>query len=112
MSHSTVGAGIPDSHVDLFRRALCAVLTTIGPDGTPQSSLVWVDYDGECARVNTTLERRKGRNIAVNPRVSLLIVDHFANIGEVQNIFDQHVTYNDLVDQKREISCRCQFGAQ
>ena len=75
MSHSTVGAGIPDSHVDLFRRALCAVLTTIGPDGTPQSSLVWVDYDGECARVNTTLERRKGRNMAANGRVSLLIVD-------------------------------------
>ena len=75
MSPSAVGASIPDTHLDLFQRALYAVLTTIGPDGSPQSSLVWVDYDGECARVNTTLERRKGRNMAVNPRVSLLIVD-------------------------------------
>jgi PPOX class probable F420-dependent enzyme len=45
------------------------------PDGQPQSSLVWVDYDGECALVNTTRQRRKGRNIEFNPRVSLLIVD-------------------------------------
>ena len=36
---------------------------------------MWVDYDGECARVNTTLERRKGRNLVANPRVSLLVVD-------------------------------------
>jgi len=75
MSRTTVGASIPGSHLDLFQRALCAVLTTIGPDGALQSSLVWVDYDGECARVNTTLERRKGRNMAASPRVSLMIVD-------------------------------------
>ena len=28
---------------------ICGVLTTMGPDGQPQSSLVWVDTDGECA---------------------------------------------------------------
>jgi PPOX class probable F420-dependent enzyme len=50
------------------------------PDGQPQSSLVWVDCDGECAMVNTTRERQKGRNIAANPRVSLLVVDP-ANTG-------------------------------
>jgi PPOX class probable F420-dependent enzyme len=45
------------------------------PDGQPQSSLVWADHDGECARVNTTLQRRKGRNLMANPKVSLLVVD-------------------------------------
>ena len=44
-------------------------------DGQPQSSLVWVDFDGECARVNTTLERQKGRNLLADPKVSLLVVD-------------------------------------
>jgi PPOX class probable F420-dependent enzyme len=34
-----------------------------------------VDFDGQCAVVNTTLERRKGRNMAANPKVSLLVVD-------------------------------------
>jgi PPOX class probable F420-dependent enzyme len=47
----------------------------MGANGQPQSSLVWVDYDGLCARANTTLERQKGRNLVTNPRVSLLIVD-------------------------------------
>ena len=75
MSSTTVGASVPDSHLDLFQRAVCGVLTTIGPDGMAQSSLVWVDYDGECACVNTTVERRKGRNMATNPHVSLLVVD-------------------------------------
>jgi len=66
---------IPASHLDLLLRPICAVLTTLGVDGQPQSSLVWVDYDGECARVNTTLERRKGNNMLRDPRVSLLVVD-------------------------------------
>ena len=66
---------IPESHRDLLQRPIHAVLTTMMPDGQPQSSLVWCDYDGECARVNTTRERQKGRNMRANPKVSLLIVD-------------------------------------
>ena len=66
---------IPASHLDLVTRPLCGVLTTMSGDGQPQSSLVWVDHDGECARINTTLERQKGRNLLVNPKVSLLVVD-------------------------------------
>jgi PPOX class probable F420-dependent enzyme len=66
---------IPASHRDLLTRPVCGVLTTMGGDGQPQSSLVWVDWDGACARVNTTLERQKGRNLLANPKVSLLVVD-------------------------------------
>ena len=66
---------IPDSHLDLLRRAISGVLTTIGRDGHPQSCLVWVDHDGEYARVNTTLDRLSGRNLQANPKLSLLVVD-------------------------------------
>jgi PPOX class probable F420-dependent enzyme len=66
---------IPASHLDLVTRPICGVLTTMGGDGQPQSSLVWIDHDGTCARVNTTLERQKGRNLLANPKVSLLVVD-------------------------------------
>jgi PPOX class probable F420-dependent enzyme len=66
---------IPPTHLDLLTRPIVGVLTTMMPDGQPQSSLVWVDFDGECARTNTTLERRKGRNMVADPRVSLLVVD-------------------------------------
>jgi len=66
---------IPASHIDLVTRPIHGVLTIMMPDGQPQSSLVWCDYDGECVRLNTTRERQKGRNMLANPRVSLLIVD-------------------------------------
>jgi PPOX class probable F420-dependent enzyme len=66
---------IPESHRDLLTRPIHGVLTTMMPDGQPQSSLVWCDEDGACARVNTTRERQKGKNMQANPKVSLLIVD-------------------------------------
>lgn len=66
---------IPNSHVDLFQNPVHGVLTTLMPDGMPQSSIVWVDYDGENVLINTTLERQKGRNMQVIPRVSVLVID-------------------------------------
>ncbi|HET7846024.1 MAG TPA: TIGR03618 family F420-dependent PPOX class oxidoreductase, partial [Acidimicrobiia bacterium] len=68
-------ATVPSTHLDLFTRPICGVLTTLGADGQPESSIVWVDHDGECATINTTLERRKGRNLVADTRVSLLVVD-------------------------------------
>ena len=72
---ATPDVAIPASHRDLLERPICAVLTTLGPSGQPESSLVWTDTDGAVARFNTTLERRKGRNLAARPRLSLLVVD-------------------------------------
>jgi len=66
---------VPADHLDLLTRPICGVFTSMGTDGQPQSSLVWVDFDGERARVNTTLERQKGLNVHGNPKVSLLVVD-------------------------------------
>jgi PPOX class probable F420-dependent enzyme len=66
---------IPDSHLDLFQTPVHGVLTTIMPNGMPQSSIIWVDYDGEHLLVNTTLERQKGRNMQTNPKVTILVID-------------------------------------
>jgi len=66
---------IPNTHLDLFQNPVHGVLTTMMPDGTPQSSIVWVDYDGECVLINTTLERQKGRNMQANPKVTVLVLD-------------------------------------
>lgn len=77
---TTPDVHIPDTHLDLVTLPICGVLTTLGPDGQPESSLVWLDFDGTCPRVNTTAERRKARNLAADPRCSLLVVDP-ANTG-------------------------------
>lgn len=75
MTTAQAAVPIPDSHRDLLTGPVHGVLTTMGPGGQPQSSLVWVDIDGDAAVINTTLERQKGRNMAANPKVSLLVVD-------------------------------------
>ncbi len=60
---------------DTARRALEGKyfwnLATINPDGSPQSSVVWVDVrDGKIV-VNTALGRKKPRNMEQNPKVAL-----------------------------------------
>jgi PPOX class probable F420-dependent enzyme len=66
---------IPDSHRDLLAQPIHGVLSTMMPDGQPQSSIVWTDYDGTYVLINTTRERQKGRNMCSNPKVALLVID-------------------------------------
>ncbi|HEX9387838.1 MAG TPA: PPOX class F420-dependent oxidoreductase [Anaerolineales bacterium] len=66
---------VPNTHIDLFQNPVHGVLTSMMPDGMPQSSIVWVDYDGECVLINTTLERQKGQNMQANPKVTVLVID-------------------------------------
>ena len=60
---------------ELARGAHFAALTTLMPDGTPQSNVVWVDSDGEHVLVNTEVHRQKFRNAERDPRVTVLIWD-------------------------------------
>ncbi len=66
---------IPASHLDLVTCPPVAALTTVTPDGYPQTSVVWCDFDGECVRVNTMRGFAKERNMRRNPRVTLLCFD-------------------------------------
>jgi PPOX class probable F420-dependent enzyme len=66
---------VPDSHCDLLTEPVHGVLSTLMPDGQPQSSIVWTDYNDEYVLINTTLERQKGKNMCANPCVSLLVID-------------------------------------
>ncbi len=66
---------IPESHRDLVECAPVAALTTVMPDGYPQTSVVWCDFDGESVRVNTMRGFQKERNMRRNPRVTLLCYD-------------------------------------
>ncbi|MFG2293312.1 PPOX class F420-dependent oxidoreductase [Streptomyces sp. NPDC048603] len=52
-----------------------AVLSTLNPDGSPQTSVVWVSRDGTDLLISTEQGRRKERNIVRDPRVSLTVFD-------------------------------------
>ena len=68
-------AGIPEKHRDLFDKPVFASLATIMPDGTPQVTPVWCDYDGRHIIINTAKGRVKDRNMRRNPAVALAVMD-------------------------------------
>jgi len=51
----------------LLRRPLMAHVATVMPDGTPQSTPVWIDTDGTDVLFNTAKGRVKHRNLLQNP---------------------------------------------
>jgi len=97
---------IPESHLDLLTRPIPGVLTTLMPDGQPQSCLVWCDFDGECACINTSRERQKGTNLMSNPKASLLIVDpedtsRYMEIrGEAELVEEQALEHLDQITRQ------------
>jgi PPOX class probable F420-dependent enzyme len=66
---------IPESVLDLFQQPVLAHLATVMPDGTPQVTPVWVDFDGTHILVNTAKGRQKEINMRSRPQVGLDIVD-------------------------------------
>jgi PPOX class probable F420-dependent enzyme len=66
---------IPESHRALFEGYSCVVLTTVMPNGQPQVTPVWCNWDGEYVLVNTMRGFRKEKNMRSNPKVTLLVYD-------------------------------------
>jgi PPOX class probable F420-dependent enzyme len=68
---------IPERFHDLFEKRTFAHFATKMPDGTPQVTPVWVDYDPESGHllVNTERERRKEKNVRADPQVGVSMVD-------------------------------------
>jgi PPOX class probable F420-dependent enzyme len=52
-----------------------AVVATLGEDGSPQSTVVWIDTDGENVVFNTKRGRAKVDHLEQDRRVSVTIID-------------------------------------
>ncbi|MFI0900783.1 PPOX class F420-dependent oxidoreductase [Streptomyces sp. NPDC020983] len=65
-------AHLSDTARALFDDKTYATVATVEPDGTPQLSVIWVTRDGDDVLFSTTRDRRKARNLARNPRVTVL----------------------------------------
>jgi PPOX class probable F420-dependent enzyme len=65
----------PASHVDLLERPVVTHLATVRPDGSPQTNVMWFDWDGRRIRMTHTKSRQKYRNLHAEPRVALSVAD-------------------------------------
>ena len=104
---------IPEAFRDLFQKKAFASLATVMPDGTPQVTPVWVDFDGEHILINSAKGRLKDRNMEARPQVGLDILDpenpyrYLAVRGRVVEI-----TGDGAVDHIRALSQRYTGSAE
>ena len=66
---------IPATYDDLLAAPALAHFATLGPDGSPQSTPVWFDWDGAQLRIGLAEDRQKLRNLRRDPRLAVSIVD-------------------------------------
>ena len=52
-------ATLTDNQAQLFLDPNFGVVATVKPDGSPQTSVVWIDWDGENVVFNTTGRARR-----------------------------------------------------
>lgn len=90
-----MAATIPEKFRDLFTKKAFAHLATLMPDGSPQVTPVWCDFDGTHIRFNTAKGRVKDKNLRRTKKVALAIMDpdnpyrYMAVQGTVTEITEQ-----------------------
>jgi PPOX class probable F420-dependent enzyme len=64
---------LDENVVRLAKGLNLATVVTLMPDGQPQAQLTWIDTDGELLLVNTEPQRQRVKNVARDPRITVLI---------------------------------------
>lgn len=92
---------VPESFKDLFTKIAFAHVATLMPDGSPQVTPVWCDYDGALVWLNSAKGRLKDKNMRRDKRIALSVQDpanayrYLAMQGEVveitENGADAHI---------------------
>ncbi|MGJ6966611.1 TIGR03618 family F420-dependent PPOX class oxidoreductase [Streptosporangium sp. G11] len=68
-------AKLTENAKELLRQPVHAWVTTVRPDGSLHSTVVWVDVDGDDVVFNTAVGRAKERHLREDPRVSVSVLD-------------------------------------
>jgi PPOX class probable F420-dependent enzyme len=68
-------AALTDAQQQFLDNPYVGVVTTLRSDGSPHSTVVWVEQQGGEVSFNTANGRAKERHLANDPRVALLVVD-------------------------------------
>ena len=66
---------LSDATLKLLDGRNYAVLATVNPDGSPQTSVIWAGRDGGDLLFSTVEGRVKHRNMLRDPRVSVTVID-------------------------------------
>jgi PPOX class probable F420-dependent enzyme len=68
-------AALTDKQVEFLEKPYVGIVTTLREDGSPHSTVVWVDVEDGVPTFNTAMGRKKPANLEKDPRASLLVID-------------------------------------
>ena len=68
-------ATLNDKQLQFLENPYVGVVTTLREDGSPHSTVVWVDVEDGVPSFNTAMGRKKPQNLEQDPRASLLVID-------------------------------------
>ena len=66
---------LTEKHKEFLERPFVGTATTLRRDGSPHSTVVWVDHADGAAVFNTARGRAKERHLLDDPRAALLVID-------------------------------------
>ena len=101
-----------------------AVVGTTNPDGSPHLAVMWYLLDGDDIIVNSAQGRIKDRNLAADPRMSVMVADGYRFVrvdGRATIDHDQTTAHEDIRrlaaryygdDKKVEEAMRSSFDKQ
>lgn len=104
-------AALPDMARKILDNPEFAVLSTIEPDGQPQSSVVWFERDGDDLLMSTVKGRRKHRNLEQDPRATVLVypkVNPYSYVELRGSVAMSEEGGRELIDRL----CRAYTGAE
>jgi PPOX class probable F420-dependent enzyme len=67
-------AKLSEKQAELFRGKNWGTVVTLREDGSPHSTPVWIDTDGENVIFNTAVGRAKERHLRRDPRVAVTVL--------------------------------------
>jgi PPOX class probable F420-dependent enzyme len=72
---ATSTRSLSDSQQAFLEQPFPGAVTTLRADGSPHTTVVWVDVDDDGPMLNTASGRAKERHLRRDPRLSLVVVD-------------------------------------
>ena len=92
-------AGLTPQQRAFLEERRFAVVGTRNPDGSPHLAVMWYLLDGDEILVNSAEGRLKDRNLAADPRISVMAADGYRFVridGRVRIDHDQAAAHADI----------------
>ncbi len=91
---------LPDRVKEIIDTPVFAHIATVGPDGYPHNTVMWIDRDDDLIVLNTAAGRTKWRNLKADPRVGISVSpvgDPYLNLSLKGRVVEMRTSDGDEV---------------